>query len=71
MNWEAVGVTVAIISTLIGLATAYLRLFVKNELSQLREELTRVIKDQYVSKEVYEARRDSIDRRLIKLEGLK
>lgn len=69
MNWEAMGVIIAIFSGLLAIATAYLRLFVKNELSQLREDLMKAIKEQYVSKEIFETKWASAELRLARLEG--
>lgn len=50
MNWEAVGVILTAFAGLLGLATAYLRLFVQNQLNALRE----MMDQKFVSQKVFD-----------------
>lgn len=50
MNWEAVGVILTAFAGLLALATAYLRLFVANELNALRE----MMEQKFVRREVFD-----------------
>ncbi len=57
MNWEAVGVILTAITGLLVLATAYLRLFVANQLSALRE----LMEQKFVSQKVFDLHSKHVD----------
>ncbi len=71
MNWEAISVIVSIIAALQAIAAAYLRLFVKNELNQLHQELTEAINKQFISREIFETKISALEQRLARVESVR
>lgn len=63
MNWEAVGVILTAFTGLIIAATAYLRLFVANQLSALRD----MMEQKFVSREVFELRINHMEAQLAEI----
>ena len=60
MNWEAVAVILTAVSFLLALATAYLRLFVANELNKLRE----AIDGKFISQQVFNLHKERLETEL-------
>lgn len=60
MTWEAVGVILTAFAGLLALATAYLRLFVANELNALRE----MMEQKFVSQKVFDLEMEHIEETL-------
>lgn len=51
MDWPTIGAIFGIVSGLTVASTAYLRLFVSNEVRQMKEEILRAISEKYFTKE--------------------
>jgi len=58
-----------ILLAIIGAATAYLRMFIRSELAELRLAIIQANREEFVSKEVFEAAETAADRRFTRLEG--
>jgi len=64
VKWIAAFIPIVVL--VVGAATAYLRLFVRNELN----ELVKTIRGEFVSKEMFETKAEETERRVSKLEGV-
>ncbi|HEX9005392.1 MAG TPA: hypothetical protein VGB07_36130 [Blastocatellia bacterium] len=66
---KLIGVITPIVAIIVTAATVYLRLFVRNELNDLRLALITEQRQEFVSKELYENKTEEIERRLAKFES--
>jgi len=71
ISWQVIGVLVSIVVVVVGIATAYIKLFVKAEMQTVRLEIAKAQSD-IISKisETYVTAKDvtGIDQRLIRVE---
>lgn len=68
MDWNTISVLIGIMSAVIGMATAYLRLFVSVQLGLLKDEIKETVKAGYPSRELIEIRFNEIYKRLEMIE---
>jgi len=61
--------TLGIVSTVVGVAVVYLRLFVGNELGKLRSEFQLIARREFVTKDALDVRLASIETRILALEA--
>lgn len=66
---KLIGIVASIVTPLVTASTVYLRLFVRNELNDFRNELIKELRQEFVSKEIFEAKTEPIEHRLSKLES--
>lgn len=66
---KLIGVITPIVVIIVTAATVYLRLFVRNELNDLRLALLKDLRQEFVSKELYESKTEELERRLVKFES--
>lgn len=68
-SWPAViGVTLAIVSAVVGASTAYLSLFIKNKLSEHEDRILEHIDKKFALKEIMQERFNRVNERLTRLE---
>ena len=70
MDWEAITAIVGAMTLIIGIATAYLRLYIRNELSEWEIKLLHELDGKFVDKQVHDMRSAGSEARLTKLEHL-
>ena len=70
MDWSMVGTILTLISFVIVSATAYLRLFVLNQLSLLKDEIKEAVRNNYPTREVFEIKFNELSVRIKSLEEI-
>lgn len=69
-NWPAIiGVTLAIVSAVVGASTAYLSLFIKNKLNEHKDEILDHIDKKFALKEIMEEKFGRVNERIHNLEN--
>lgn len=68
IEWSNIGPLILLIGFVVGIATAYIRFFIANELHKLEKNLFKEIGDEFCRKEIVESNLADIKHRLEKLE---
>ncbi|HMV51013.1 MAG TPA: hypothetical protein PLD20_05745 [Blastocatellia bacterium] len=66
---KLIGIIASIVTPLVTASTVYLRLFVRNELQEMRHELIKELRKEFVSKELFDLKTEDLERRLLKFES--
>jgi phosphopantothenate synthetase len=69
INWAAVNTAIAIISGVVVAAAAYLRMFIKGEISVMERNIMEKIESKFSTKELVQEKLTNIERRLNSLEN--
>lgn len=67
-NWTALNVAVVILSTVVGIATAYLRMFINGKMSELEKSIMTQIEVKFPQKEYIAMQINAHERRLQRIE---